>query len=226
MLDSTAPYACCCPRVLFRTVCFPTDMPLSLSPPNVDPTRELSLRQRLATLIRARLEMLIPFKQVWPEALALLVQPSVLSDSLEEAALLVDSLCYLSADQSADLSWYAKRLGLLGVYSSTELYLLTDTTPAHQSTWEFLDRRLEDLSAVHSALERAALSLPLLRALPSLGSGLVHSAVQRAPTESATVATTVSEAGHPTQVRTTVSSARFGAFGGDSQSSKQASSSF
>mmetsp|Transcript_14632 Transcript_14632/g.43933 ORF Transcript_14632/g.43933 Transcript_14632/m.43933 type:complete len:374 (-) Transcript_14632:294-1415(-) len=191
--------------------------------------REMTLRQRLYTLIRARIEMVIPFKQVWPEALALLAQPSVLADSVEEAALLVDSMCHLAHDQSSDLSWYAKRFALLGIYTSTELYMLTDTTPGHQSTWKFLDRRLEDLSAVHGALERATLSLPFIKALPSLGADALG-ATNRASTpkdesssdDASKRSAASGERKRPVDERS--DSFHFGAFGGSGLRNKQGGS--
>lgn len=42
-------------------------------------------------------------------------------------------------------NWYTKRASLAGVYKSTEIYMLQDNSEGHENTWEFLDRRLEDL---------------------------------------------------------------------------------
>ena len=47
---------------------------------------------------------------------------------------------------SPDYSWYSKRLTLLGVYKSTELAMMQDSDlNDFKSTWDFLDRRFEDL---------------------------------------------------------------------------------
>lgn len=71
-------------------------------------------------------------------------------------------------DISTDYNWYTKRATLSGVYSSTLLYWLGDQSPDHQSTWSFLDRRIENVmmfekfkaKAKDSALGKAFMSGP------------------------------------------------------------------
>jgi len=65
--------------------------------------------------------------------------------SISELAKLSDEIWYLAGDESADTSWYTKRTMLSGVYASTELFMTTDKSPGFEATWEFLDRRLEDV---------------------------------------------------------------------------------
>jgi len=48
-------------------------------------------------------------------------------------------------DTQRDFSWYTKRATLSGVYASTVLFWLGDDSQGHQATWEFLDRRIEDV---------------------------------------------------------------------------------
>lgn len=48
-------------------------------------------------------------------------------------------------DTSDDVNWYTKRATLSGVYSSTVLFWLGDTSPDAQDTWAFLDRRIENV---------------------------------------------------------------------------------
>ena len=43
------------------------------------------------------------------------------------------------------LNWYSKRALLAGVYVSTELFMLSDRSLDYISTWDFLDRRLNDV---------------------------------------------------------------------------------
>ena len=45
-------------------------------------------------------------------------------------------------------NWYTKRVSLAGVYKSTEVYMLQDSSEDYQDSWEFLDRRLEDLTTI------------------------------------------------------------------------------
>ncbi|XP_070356371.1 ubiquinone biosynthesis protein COQ9, mitochondrial isoform X2 [Equus asinus] len=42
------------------------------------------------------------------------------------------------------LSWYARRAVLAGVYNSTELVMMQDTSPDFEDTWRFLENRIND----------------------------------------------------------------------------------
>jgi ubiquinone biosynthesis protein COQ9 len=54
-------------------------------------------------------------------------------------------------DTSRDLNWYTKRATLSAVYSATVLYWLGDDSPGNQATWDFLDRRIEDVMRFEKA---------------------------------------------------------------------------
>lgn len=43
-------------------------------------------------------------------------------------------------------------MGVAGVYKATELYLIQDTSPEHQATWTFLNRRLTEAVQIHEVL--------------------------------------------------------------------------
>lgn len=49
------------------------------------------------------------------------------------------------------MNWYTKRALLAGVYTATELYMLTDYSPGYAETWDALDRRLRDVMALGRA---------------------------------------------------------------------------
>lgn len=48
-------------------------------------------------------------------------------------------------DTSEDVNWYTKRATLSAVYSSTVLFWLGDDSLGHRATWEFLDRRIDNV---------------------------------------------------------------------------------
>ncbi len=56
-----------------------------------------------------------------------------------------DAIWTALGDTSQDINWYTKRATLSGVYSSTVLYWLGDESEGHAATWDFLDRRIEDV---------------------------------------------------------------------------------
>lgn len=59
-----------------------------------------------------------------------------------------DAIWEALGDTSRDLNWYTKRATLAAVYSATVLFWLGDDSPGHQATWDFLDRRIEDVMGI------------------------------------------------------------------------------
>ena len=56
------------------------------------------------------------------------------------------SMWHYAGDKSLDYNWYTKRITLLGIYKSTELAMMQDSDKDDfKNTWDFLDRRFEDL---------------------------------------------------------------------------------
>jgi ubiquinone biosynthesis protein COQ9 len=62
-----------------------------------------------------------------------------------------DAIWTALGDTSRDLNWYTKRATLSGVYASTVLYWLGDDSLGAQATWDFLDRRIEDVMRIEKA---------------------------------------------------------------------------
>lgn len=70
---------------------------------------------------------------------------------LKQRAELVDEIWHACGDTATDYNWYTKRGLLAGVYSATELFMITDYSPGYADTWKALDRRLEDVKRIGSA---------------------------------------------------------------------------
>lgn len=94
--------------------------------------------------IRLRLEMMVPYKDTWPQALAIMTLPQNVPTSLAQLLTLVDDICHCAGDRSVDIGWYTRRIGIASIYKMVELYLLQDKSPGHQQTWEFLERRMDE----------------------------------------------------------------------------------
>lgn len=43
------------------------------------------------------------------------------------------------------MNWYTKRAALTGIYNTTELVMIQDSSPDFQDTWTFLDNRIQDV---------------------------------------------------------------------------------
>lgn len=55
--------------------------------------------------------------------------PSNAPTSFKQRAMLVDEIWHAVGDEGSDIDWYVKRTVLGGIYSTTEIYMLTDSSP-------------------------------------------------------------------------------------------------
>lgn len=109
--------------------------------------KELSnmlLADRIASIVRMRLEMNVPVITKWASALSIQANPLNAATALKQRALLVDDIWHAAGDRSSDMDWYTKRALLGAVYMTAELYMLTDFTPGYRDTWTFLEGRIKD----------------------------------------------------------------------------------
>lgn len=114
--------------------------------------QQMRVPERIFQGAKLRLEMIIPFIDVWPQALALQSHPAAAPKALQQVATLVDDIWHAAGDKSTDHNWYTKRALLGGVYCSTQLYMLTDASPGFADTWAALRRRLAEVAQVGSSL--------------------------------------------------------------------------
>ncbi|WP_170762129.1 COQ9 family protein [Ruegeria lacuscaerulensis] len=106
--------------------------------------RELRFRDRIATAVRFRLEA-VPDKELVRRGMTLFSLPIHAADGAKALWQTCDLIWDTLGDTSDDANWYTKRATLSGVYSSTLLFWLGDDSPDHQKTWEFLDRRIDNV---------------------------------------------------------------------------------
>uniref|UniRef100_A0A7N0UXR6 Ubiquinone biosynthesis protein n=1 Tax=Kalanchoe fedtschenkoi TaxID=63787 RepID=A0A7N0UXR6_KALFE len=106
--------------------------------------KNLILSERIAKLVRTRLEMQSPYISKWPQALSIQAQPSNVATSLKQRAELVDEIWHVVGEEASDVDWYVKRTILGGIYSATEIYMLTDNSAGFKDTWSFLHNRMRD----------------------------------------------------------------------------------
>ncbi len=128
----------------------------------------LRFRERVALAVRLRIEA-VEDREAVRRGTTLFALPQ---HAAEGAGLIwgtADAIWTALGDTSEDLNWYTKRATLSGVYSATVLFWLGDDSPGHQATWEFLDRRIEDVMRFEklkaqmrdNPLSRAVMSGPL-----------------------------------------------------------------
>nr|XP_043624269.1 ubiquinone biosynthesis protein COQ9-B, mitochondrial [Erigeron canadensis] len=106
--------------------------------------QDLVPSERIAKLVKFRLQMQAPYISKWPQALSIQAQPSNFPTSFKQRAMLVDEFWHASNDEDTGVDWYLKRTVLGGIYSTTEVYMLTDNSTDFHDTWLFLNDRVRD----------------------------------------------------------------------------------
>ncbi|KAF7836822.1 ubiquinone biosynthesis protein COQ9, mitochondrial [Senna tora] len=109
----------------------------------------------ISKLIRIRLEMQAPYISTWPQALSIQAQPVNVPTSFKQRAMLVDEIWHAAGDNASDIDWYVKRTVLGGIYSTTEIYMLTDSSPDFRDTWAFLEARVDNAFDLKKSIQEA-----------------------------------------------------------------------
>ncbi|MCX8225210.1 MAG: COQ9 family protein [Sulfitobacter sp.] len=108
---------------------------------------EMKFRDKIAAMVRFRLEV-VTDKEVVRRGTTLFALPQYAPDGAKLVWGTCDAIWETLGDSSEDVNWYTKRATLGAVYSSTVLYWLGDTSEGHKATWEFLDRRIDNVMQI------------------------------------------------------------------------------
>lgn len=114
----------------------------------------LRFRDRIALAVRLRLEA-VEDKELVRRGVTLFALPQYAADGARSVWGTCDRIWRALGDRSKDINWYTKRATLSGVYSATVLYWLGDDSPGHAATWEFLDRRIDDVMRIETMKAKA-----------------------------------------------------------------------
>ncbi|NBX04388.1 MAG: COQ9 family protein [Alphaproteobacteria bacterium] len=105
----------------------------------------MKIREKIALAVRLRLMAYAPHREAARKALKLQASPIHAGHALKSLYRTVDEIWFSIGDTSTNFNFYTKRLTLSAVYSATLLHWLDDNSPDFSSTWEFLDRRIENV---------------------------------------------------------------------------------
>ncbi|KAL9839659.1 LOW QUALITY PROTEIN: ubiquinone biosynthesis protein COQ9, mitochondrial [Geothlypis trichas] len=97
----------------------------------------------LRDAVEARLRMLIPYIEKWPQALSVLL-PRNIPSSLSLLTSMIDDIWHYAGDQSTDFNCTLGRAVLTAIYNTTELVMMQDSSPGFEDTWRFLENRVAD----------------------------------------------------------------------------------
>ena len=96
----------------------------------------------LSKALNAHIDYLGPYIHTWPGALALMADPLQVPNSIFIMdGILVDLINFTNI-KTKRLDWYSERALLLLVYSSAELYMMSDKSENFIETRSFIERLL------------------------------------------------------------------------------------
>lgn len=109
---------------------------------------EQRLRDRIASAVRARIEVLVAHKEAARRAAAFLAAPQNAPLAAQLMMRSVDAMWRAAGDVSSDFSYYTKRAMLAGIYGSTLAYWFSDSSEGNSATWTFLGRRIDNVMSI------------------------------------------------------------------------------
>jgi ubiquinone biosynthesis protein COQ9 len=128
------------------------------------PTVSLKIREKITLAVRLRLEA-IGDKEAVRRATSLFALPQHAGEGAKLIWGTADQIWDALSDGSRDVNWYSKRATLSAVYGATVLFWLGDESPGHAATWEFLERRIENVMQIEIAKAKIRDNKPLTAAL-------------------------------------------------------------
>jgi len=111
----------------------------------------MKIRDRITFAVRTRIEQAAPHRDAVQRGMATLALPQHTATGLKALSHTMDLMWRAAGDTATDYNWYTKRMTLAGVYMSTLTFWFADDSDDFADTWEFLDRRIEDVMKIETA---------------------------------------------------------------------------
>jgi ubiquinone biosynthesis protein COQ9 len=108
----------------------------------------LPVRQKIESLVLARLDAMLPYREgfriIYQESLC----PQKAPSTLKSAYQTVNTMWYEAGDKATDFNFYTKRGLLYGVFGATLWYWLHDFSQDQEKTLSFFQKRLDDVMKI------------------------------------------------------------------------------
>lgn len=126
----------------------------------------MKIRGRIAALVEARIDAIVPDIEALRRALAILALPQNVPHAVKLSWRAADAIWHAAGDTATDFNHYSKRTLLAGIYFATIMALLDDQSEGQAETRAFLGRRIDGVMRfekfkgrfTHSAPERLSLA--------------------------------------------------------------------
>lgn len=109
----------------------------------------LKIREKVALAVRLRLAS--ADRELVRRGAAHFALPAHVAEGASLIWGTADAIWTALGDTSTDVNWYTKRGTLATVYASTVLFWLGDDSEGQSATWDFLDRRIENIMQIEKA---------------------------------------------------------------------------
>ena len=111
----------------------------------------MKVRERIAALVRWRLDRVAGLEEAVRGALAIMAMPQNAARGLRMGWRSADRMWRLAGDTATDLNHYSKRALLAGIYAATLAVWVDDTSEGKAESLAFLDRRIEGVMRFEKA---------------------------------------------------------------------------
>jgi ubiquinone biosynthesis protein COQ9 len=112
---------------------------------------KMKVREKIAALVEARLDLLAPHRETLRRALAILAMPTNVAHGAKLGWRAADLMWRAAGDTATDYNHYTKRAMLGGVYAATITVFLDDESEGQADTRAFLARRIEGIMRFEKA---------------------------------------------------------------------------
>ena len=112
----------------------------------------LRYRDRVVLAVRTRFDL--SDRDVLRKSAAYFALPHHAAPAAHALWRTADTIWNALNDTSRDVNWYTKRMLLSGILASTSLFWFGDDSKDQSETWEFLDRRIEDVMRIERGKSR------------------------------------------------------------------------
>ena len=123
----------------------------------------LKFRKRVSLAMRIRFQALAQYREAVRSSVSFSMMPQNAFIGISCMYTTVDKIWYSVGDESTDFSYYTKRAILAGLISAATLYWLNDRSDGFKDTWDFIDRRLENvmqIPKIRARLKKVITRLP------------------------------------------------------------------
>ena len=116
-----------------------------------DTLATMKIRERITSLVEARLSLVAPHKEALRRALSILAMPQNVALGVKLGWRAADVMWRAAGDTATDYNHYTKRAILGSVYAATLAVFMNDESEGHAETRAFLARRIEGIMRFEKA---------------------------------------------------------------------------